>query len=481
MLVTSKVHARYIADPPYDFTGSSRFVWALVYAAALGVGAYAFGLPDQARTSRSAWVRALAAWSAGAAVISIAQLATGDALLPRFVVFGTAILAVPLFVVWAGLVARSQSSEVGVDRVLVIADPSGESGIEADIERGPERPAVIVGTLSPAAAASPSPAAAASPSPAAGSPAPGSLAASSLAPGTLTSGPLATVSSLPSVPAVALTDVCGSAVIDAAGALGATLLVLDRHAQDDPRVVAQAAVLHESGVRVRSMTNFCEGWLGKLPLTELERTSLFFDISEVHRRAGYLRAKRALDVVLALLGAVVLVPVMAALVVANRVGNRGPLFYRQTRVGRGGATFTILKFRTMTVDGAGDTAARWTGNDDARVTRLGRYLRVSHLDELPQVLNVLRGDLAIVGPRPEQPHYVEQLERQLPYYGMRHLVRPGITGWAQVKFGYAGDERDALEKLQYEMYYLRNQSLVLDARIVVRTLRSVFGGSGSGR
>jgi lipopolysaccharide/colanic/teichoic acid biosynthesis glycosyltransferase len=123
----------------------------------------------------------------------------------------------------------------------------------------------------------------------------------------------------------------------------------------------------------------------------------------------------------------------------------------------------------------------WTTEQDPRITPFGRWLRVSHLDELPQVVNILRGDLAVVGPRPEQPRYVDELSDKLPFYGMRHLVRPGLTGWAQVKYGYAGDERDALEKLQYEFFYLRRQSLTLDLRIVVRTVRSVLGGEGRGR
>ncbi|MEL7210407.1 MAG: sugar transferase, partial [Actinomycetota bacterium] len=123
----------------------------------------------------------------------------------------------------------------------------------------------------------------------------------------------------------------------------------------------------------------------------------------------------------------------------------------------------------------------WTAEDDPRVTRFGHWMRVTHLDELPQVLNIVRGDLAVVGPRPEQPHYVAELSEKLPFYAMRHLVRPGLTGWAQVKYGYAGDERDALEKLQYEFFYLRRQSVLLDLRIIVRTVRSVLGGDGQGR
>jgi lipopolysaccharide/colanic/teichoic acid biosynthesis glycosyltransferase len=173
-------------------------------------------------------------------------------------------------------------------------------------------------------------------------------------------------------------------------------------------------------------------------------------------------------------------------VVGNAIGNRGSLFFRQQRVGKNGVPFTIYKLRTMReAGGAGGApsleAGEWTAVDDPRVTPFGRVLRRTHLDELPQVLNILRGDLSIVGPRPEQPRYVDELTEKLPFYGLRHLVRPGLTGWAQVKYGYAGDDADALEKLQYEFYYLRRQSLALDLRIIGRTARSVLGNEGAGR
>ena len=123
----------------------------------------------------------------------------------------------------------------------------------------------------------------------------------------------------------------------------------------------------------------------------------------------------------------------------------------------------------------------WTAVVDPRITPVGRFLRRTHLDELPQVLNILRGDLSVVGPRPEQPHYVEELAEKLPFYGLRHLVRPGLTGWAQVIHGYAGDETDALEKLQYEFFYLRRQGIALALRVVGRTVRTLFGSQGAGR
>jgi lipopolysaccharide/colanic/teichoic acid biosynthesis glycosyltransferase len=228
-------------------------------------------------------------------------------------------------------------------------------------------------------------------------------------------------------------------------------------------------------VRVRTLSLFYEQWLGKLPVSELERVSLLFDVGEIHA-PRYARVKRLGDLVAAAGGLLVLAAVLPIVVVGNALGNRGPLFFRQPRTGRRGDQFAILKLRTMRP--CGDGAGPSTIEGDPRITPFGGFLRRTHLDELPQVWNVLRGDLTFVGPRPEQPHLVEQLEQKIPYYGFRHLVRPGLTGWAQVKYHYGADETDALEKLQYEFFYLRHQSIGLDARIAMRTLRHIFGMEG---
>jgi lipopolysaccharide/colanic/teichoic acid biosynthesis glycosyltransferase len=181
------------------------------------------------------------------------------------------------------------------------------------------------------------------------------------------------------------------------------------------------------------------------------------------------------DVVVGALAMLVLLVLIPFVVLGNLVANRGPLFYQQPRMGKGGDEFDILKLRTMR---PGSSAGEWTAEDDPRITPLGRVLRATHVDELPQAVNIFRGDLSVVGPRPEQPHYVTDLTEKLPFYDLRHLVRPGLTGWAQVKYGYAGDDADALEKLQYDFYYLRHQSLRMDVRILGRTIRSVVGREG---
>jgi lipopolysaccharide/colanic/teichoic acid biosynthesis glycosyltransferase len=421
----SLYHARVIADPPYSYTGTFRFGWSLLYIGLLILTAYGFGLPDLPRSPRQAVVTAVGAGVTGALAISIVQLFVGDALLPRFVVFGAPLLLVPWYLFCVAL-AGAVGAASARDRVLVVSDSLDPGELRDDVNRNPERQAIVI-----------------------------------------------------EVVPVSLVEADGSPrqpLVERLAKDRATVLVLDGEAQASPSVVAQAAEVHPQGLRVRTLTMFYEEWLGMLPLSELERTSLLFDIGEIHR-SQYVRLKRVVDLVLALVGLVALVVVTPFVIIGDLFANRGPLLYRQPRIGKNGKTFDILKFRTMRAAHEG-AATEWTAENDPRITPFGKLLRVSHLDELPQVINILRGDLAVVGPRPEQPHYVDELKQKLPFYDMRHLVRPGLTGWAQVKYGYAGDERDALEKLQYEFFYLQRQSFGFDVRIIGRTIRSVLGGAG---
>lgn len=419
----SLVHARIIADPPYSYTGTFRFGWSILYVLLLVVMAYGFGLPEVPRSPRQALTAAVGASSAAALAISVVQLVVGDALLPRFVVFGSAFLLTPWYLVCVALSGGGGSSATR-DRALVIGEDLNAASIREDVGRNPERPVVVVEVL----------------------------------------------------PVTAIVgDGVDRPLVERVAKERISLVVLDRDAQASEDVVAQVAALHEAGTRVRTLSLFYDEWLGMLPMSELERVSLMFDIGEVHR-AEYGRVKRVVDLALALLGILVLALLVPLVFVVNLFANRGPLFYRQERVGKAGSTFSILKFRTMR--SAQEMSTEWTTERDPRITPFGRVLRKSHLDEVPQVVNILRGDLSVVGPRPEQPRYVSELVEKLPFYDMRHLVRPGLTGWAQVKYGYAGDQVDAMEKLKYDFYYLRHQSLGLDLRIVGRTVRSVLGGEG---
>jgi lipopolysaccharide/colanic/teichoic acid biosynthesis glycosyltransferase len=411
----------------YSWSGSTRFAWSLGYVLLLGLAAYSVGLPEQPRSRRAAFLAAVIATVTAALIISGVQLFVGDALLPRFVVLGSVAVLVPWFVLCATLTHDADARAGERDRVVVVATADELATLESDLTLAAERPATLVGWLTPF----------------------------EVSPGS---------------------DPPNRPLVDMVRARQATVVVLSRVAQGDDDVVLQATSLHGGGIRIRTLSMFYEQWLGKLPIAELERISLLFDIGELHA-AGYARLKRLLDVAIAVVGVLVLALAIPFVWIGNLVGNRGPLFYRQARTGRNGETFAILKFRTMR-SCRPDERSNWTTEDDVRVTPFGGVLRRTHLDELPQVVNILRGDLSVVGPRPEQPHVVAELAGKIPYYELRHLVRPGLTGWAQVKYQYAGSEAETLEKLQYEFFYLRHQSLALDLRIVGRTARSVVGRDG---
>ena len=265
-------------------------------------------------------------------------------------------------------------------------------------------------------------------------------------------------------------------LVDEAHAADATVIVLTEDAQRQVSIVQQAALLHHDGCRIRTVDDFCDQWLGKLPLSSLDRMALLTDIGEVHG-GPYVHIKRLGDVIAGLVIGIACVVAVPVVFIANLVANRGPIFYTQRRIGLRGEPFTMIKFRTMRPSTI-EPDTPWTRPDDPRVTRFGRVLRRTHIDELPQSWNMLRGDLSLVGPRPEQPKYVEDLRLKLPFYDLRHSVQPGLTGWAQIKFRYAASEADAFEKLQYDLYYLRHQSVSLDARVLARTFRSLIRGHG---
>lgn len=429
----SAYHSANIAVPTYPIWGTSRLIWAVSYIVLLLIAAYVVGLPDRATSVKQAMSLAAVAGFLGATGISLIQLLLGSALLPRFVVFGTMILGIPILTITNIIYRTGQARSGGADRVVIIASRREIEQLIDDLTLDLERPVQLAAVIE--------------------------------------------VDSEITIDE----DTLRKQIPDS---LAFNVLVIDRHAQEQPAVISLAAEIHESGVRVRSLQDFYAEWLGKLPMSELERKSLFFDIGEIHN-SGYANVKRAVDILIAIPGMGLLTLMIPVIWLLNLVANRGPLFFTQTRVGKGGNPFTIWKFRTMT-DHVGKESGvehqhQWTAENDPRVTPFGKLLRKTHLDELPQMFNILKGDLSVVGPRPEQQHYVEQLSESLPFYNLRHLVRPGLTGWAQVKYGYAGDERDALEKLQYEFFYLENQDLGFDLSIMVRTFGSMTGGSGSGR
>jgi sugar transferase (PEP-CTERM system associated) len=232
-----------------------------------------------------------------------------------------------------------------------------------------------------------------------------------------------------------------------------------------------------SGVRVEDATTTYERLTGKILIDDLKPSWLIFSDGFHASRATRI-VKRLVDVVLATVGLAIAVPLMIATAIAVRLDSAGPILYRQERVGENGRVFTLFKFRSMRTDAERGTPV-WAKEKDERVTRVGRFIRVTRLDELPQLWNVLRGDMSFVGPRPERPYFVQQLAAAIPFYMERHAVKPGVTGWAQVKYQYGSSVEDAMEKLRYDLYYIKHLSIVFDLTIVIDTVKVILSGKGA--
>ena len=233
------------------------------------------------------------------------------------------------------------------------------------------------------------------------------------------------------------------------------------------------------GVEVVPMSQVYEDLLGRVPVRHLESGWLFSSFVEAVRAKDASQiAKRAMDFAGAVAGVMTLAALTAIIAPAIWLDSGGPIFFRQRRVGRGGAPFTLIKFRTMVQDAEPDGPPRWAGRRDSRITRVGRFLRLTRLDELPNLVNVLRGEMSLVGPRPERPEFIAQLEREIPFYRTRLLIRPGLTGWAQVNYPYGDSVHGALEKLEYDLYYVKHRSLFFDLWILVRTVGTVMALRG---
>ena len=238
---------------------------------------------------------------------------------------------------------------------------------------------------------------------------------------------------------------------------------------------AQLGKLRSGGVELLTMGALYEQYFRAV---EINADSLHLLASQpfILHNSSNLIAKRLLDLTVAGTALILTLPLWPLIALLIKLDSRGSVFFRQTRVRRHGQLFTIYKFRTMRLD-AEKTGAQWATVNDPRITRLGRLLRQSRLDELPQLWNVLKGDMSIVGPRPERPEFVETLSRNIPFYDQRHLLPPGLTGWAQIRYRYAASEEDAKHKLSYDLYYIRNMSLTLDLEILLRTLPLLMKGS----
>jgi exopolysaccharide biosynthesis polyprenyl glycosylphosphotransferase len=235
----------------------------------------------------------------------------------------------------------------------------------------------------------------------------------------------------------------------------------------------------EQGVRLEPMTSVYERLTGKVPVEHSGRDLyVIMPLSDSATQRLFMVGKRLLDLFAALVGLVILLPVSACVALADAVWCRGSVFYWQTRVGKGGRSFRLVKFRTMIPTAEDGSGAVWARKDDPRVTPVGQLLRKTRLDELPQAWNILKGEMSLVGPRPERPEFVNELAKQVPFYQARHAVRPGITGWAQVRYDYGSTVHDALVKLQHDLYYIKHQGPYLELSIMVKTARVMFGMRG---
>jgi sugar transferase (PEP-CTERM system associated) len=232
------------------------------------------------------------------------------------------------------------------------------------------------------------------------------------------------------------------------------------------------------GIKVYDLATHFEKRLGQIRLDYVNAGWLIFG-DGFNQGALRTAVKRLFDVVFASLLIVVSAPIMLLAALLIKLDSRGPVLYRQERVGLNGGTFMVAKFRSMRTDAEGDGKPRWATTDDDRVTRVGRVIRKLRIDELPQLFNVLRGEMSLVGPRPERPYFVDQLTRDIPYFAVRHSVKPGVTGWAQVRYQYGATVEDSQEKLQYDLYYVKNHSLFLDLVVLFETVGVVLTGKGA--
>ncbi len=233
-----------------------------------------------------------------------------------------------------------------------------------------------------------------------------------------------------------------------------------------------------SGIEVIDAPSFYEQITGKLLIENI--TPSWFIFSNGFRMTSFLKLyKRMIDIICSLIGLVLTLPLLPLIALLIKIDSRGPVFLRQIRVGEMDKPFMLFKFRTMRQDAEQSTGAVWAQKDDPRITTLGKFLRKTRIDELPQLFNVLKGEMSIIGPRPERPEFVCELKKIIPYYSERHFVKPGITGWAQIRYPYGASVEDAIEKLRYDLYYIKNISLYLDMLIVIDTVKVMLFGRGA--
>lgn len=229
-------------------------------------------------------------------------------------------------------------------------------------------------------------------------------------------------------------------------------------------------------IRFENLPNFYEQVLGKIPISIIGRIWFLENIKNLDR-PFYDTFKYVIDIILSfilLIPTAIISPLIALMI---KLQDNGPIFYRQKRMGENGEEFTIIKFRTMEIN-SGENGPKFTEKNDNRITKIGKFLRDTRIDELPQILNVLKGEMSFIGPRPERPEFVREFQKQIPFYNFRHIIKPGLTGWAQVNYDYGTSINDAYIKLQYDLHYIKNKSLILDIETTLKTIKTMIGRKG---
>jgi lipopolysaccharide/colanic/teichoic acid biosynthesis glycosyltransferase len=232
--------------------------------------------------------------------------------------------------------------------------------------------------------------------------------------------------------------------------------------------------LLERGFKIRDYTQVYEELLYKVPIQFVGKDFYkYFPFSRSNENKLYMVFQRAFDIIFSIIGLALGLVLLPFIFIGNLIANKGPLFYTQERVGRNSQSFRIIKLRTMVVNAEAD-GVKWAKKDDRRITAFGKFLRRTRIDEIPQFYNVLRGEMSIIGPRPERPFFVKDLSQVIPFYETRHIIKPGLTGWAQVNTRYGASVDDSLTKLQYDLYYIKHRSVFLDLNIFIKTLSTIL-------
>jgi exopolysaccharide biosynthesis polyprenyl glycosylphosphotransferase len=254
------------------------------------------------------------------------------------------------------------------------------------------------------------------------------------------------------------------------------ILAVTRTLSEDPHTRGLSYQLVCAGVPVIEFSRLSEEFTGKIPVSVINENWFLENLREFNK-LGFEIFKRALDVTAAVMLGLVALLISPFIFIAIKFDSEGAVLFQQKRTGKGGQEFNLIKFRTMKQD-AESKGAQWAAKNDSRITRVGGFMRKTRIDELPQLWNVLRGEMSLVGPRPERPEFVEKLVQDLPFYGARHLVKPGLTGWAQINFGYGASVDDTMEKLQHDLYYIKNRCVWLELSILLKTLGTVLRYEG---